>query len=492
MSVYPTDGATDAWFPMLPIPDRPHTRAAGIVGRCAPMGMQADFIRAPHRNILFSGGSGSGKTAIAAYVFLLCCLRVSDGQGLVVAKDRNMLRAVDWRAVMDLLDWWAKVNSFSFIKAKSFNELRITLINGCEITFKPADEADKFVGISADIIWGDEAAVWVDQINLFQKFQARLRGSRRAGVNQKLIFSTTPCGHTGIVGLFAQKCTVEVRPDIFVSNTARDHVGSDGWCLIYGDTAHNEIFEPGYIRAFTETMSKDLVEQEQRGRIVVVEGSVYAEYFSTRESIVPFRYDPTIHEIHVCIDWGQNKPYVGIVAHDPRARAGAADRPTDVIIDEYTKDRRGLHKALFRWIKERMAVHKIPYVRAFYPDPAGIKEVASLRLEFPGVPVHLFAKKADRDTRYGVDMVCSRLQTLDGRRHLFVSEELSRTEANTDPRGRGCVRMFMGLRWEEKRGSESTYRDVVKEDEHLINCGDALRYYITHQYREIGRAAYMV
>ena len=491
ITIHAADGAKDAWLPMLPIPSRPHTRALRIVGRCAPMGMQGAFIEAHHRNVLFSGGSGSGKTAGAAYVFLKSCLDVTDGQGLVVAKDRNMLRAVQWRAIMDQFDWWATVNKFSFVRTKSFNELRITLINGCEITFKPADEADKFVGISADIIWGDEVSVWMDQINLHRKFMARLRGSRH-GIKQKLIYSTTPAGYIGVVGLFAQKCTAEVMSDVWASDTAQEDVDSEGWCLIYGDTADNDIYDDSYVKGFTETMSSELVLQEQKGRIVTVSGSVYGNYFSMRESVVPGRYNPKIHEIHICIDWGQNKPYVGIVAHDAAARSGAADRPVDTLIDEYTLDKRGLHMALFRWIKERLKAHKIPYINAFYPDPDGIKEIAKLRTEFPGVPVKLFSRKADRAVRYGVDIVCSRLLTLDGERHFFVSEAVSKSEANIDPKGRGAVRMFLGLRWQEKRGSESVFRDELLDDEHLINCADALRYYLTHQYREIGRMIHMV
>ena len=492
ITVYPTGGAVEAWLPILPIPDRPHTRSLGIVGRCAPMGKQVDFITSPYRNTFYSGGSGSGKTAGAAYLFCLRALAVKDGLGLVISKDRNMLRNVEWRAVVDQLEWWGKINGFSFISRKLFNELRIVLINGFEIIFKPADDAAKFVGMGADIIWGDEVSVWPDQINLFQKLQARLRGSRQ-GEHRCMIFSSTPDGNVGVAGLFLQHCTKEMRPDVWVSETPQDKIGTEGWCLIYGDTSDNKVYAPDYVKNICETMSKELAEQETKGKIISVSGSVYSNYFSMRESIARgFKYDPKIHEVHVCIDWGQNKPYVGLIAHDPAARAGAADRPVDVVFDEYVKDRRGLHKALLRWIRERMRVHGIQHITAFYPDPAGVQEIAALRNEFPNIPVRIFSKTTDREIRWGVDVLSSRLLTLEGKRFFFVAEDLANQEQNTDPRGRGCVRMFLGLRWEEKRGAESVFRDKLNDDEHLINCADGIRYYVVHQYQDIGRAAYLV
>jgi len=491
VTVYPAGGVDQAQLPWLPIQDRPHTRDRGIVGRCAAFPQQLAFIQAPYRNTLFCGGSGSGKTAAAAYKFIHHGLAITNGIGPVVAKDRNMLRTVQWRAINDLLDWWAKVNGFSFVRTRSYHDLTITLINGFEIRFRPADDADKFIGVNADIVWADEVSVWPDQINLFQKLQARLRGSR-FGTSQRFIASTTPKGPYGIVGLFAQECTLEIRPDAWVSSTPRAKTATEGWCMIFGSTADNLNYDPSYVEAIRQTMSEELAAQETEGKIVNVSGTVYARYFHHRDSIIDWHYQPDRHEVHCCIDWGFNRPYAAFIGHDPEARAGVAERPEDCVFAEYTRDRVSGHREIFTWIRETQARFRVPFISAFHPDPDGREEIKALRREFPKAKVNAFTRTDDRATRWGVDVLCSRLLSADGRRHYFVSKELARQDQNTNPRGRGVARMFLGLAWEERRGAEAVFRDKVKDDEFLINCADAHRYYASHQYREIGRGIYLV
>lgn len=487
-----TGGIAKAILPPLPVRDTPVTRLRGIVGRCSLWESQRLFMLAPHRHVLFSSGSGGGKTMVAAYKFLVKALGIPGGLGLVVSKDRAMLKAVQFRMVCDFLDFWAVVNKMSFILLRSEYEGRIVLINGFEIRFKPADDADKFVGTNADLVWIDEASVLDDQINLWQKLEARLRGSRHGAVPQ-MIVTTTPKGPFGIVGLFAQRCIAEIRKDrLYMDRTPQDKAAAEGWCLIYGSVRENELWDNSYIDAVGGTMSSELRKQEQEGRIVQVSGAVYARHYHHLYSVIDFRPDWSRHEAHACIDWGINKPYAAIIAHDPHARAKVSAGPEDVIVDEYVDDRVSGHRSVIAWCKEAQKRWGIAHFACLYPDPAGRKENVALRQEFPGIRVLTYEKTDDRETRWGVDLVQSRLLSDDGLRHLFVSRELANRPHSVDPRGRGAHRMFLGLRWEERRGVENIFRDRVLDDEHLINCGDAIRYYVTWQYRDIGRGFHLV
>lgn len=445
-------------------------------GTVTPFPQQSKYLKLEAKYKLFLGGLGSGKTLTASIAFLSAALLSPDGIGLVIGRDYKQIKTVQWRTVMEVLDWWGKVNKMSFVKSKSPHEMKLTLLNGFDIYFRAADDPEKLRGPNVDLVFGDEVSSWTHQHDLFRIVTGRLRGSTRSRLIRGF-FSTTPKGPFGIVGMFLEKCKKEVSPDVWISE--HDDMHNAGFAMVRMKTKENTIFDSSYIETMKEVMDEEFFLQETEAKIIQVSGAVYGRHYHYEHNVRPFKLERH-HEIHVCIDWGFSKPYVAFIAHDPRARHRGKG-VIDVVFDEYVENNVGGPDNVIDYIERTRRKYKIQYIKFFYPDPAGRSENIQLKKKFPTIPQKVYYRTKDREILWGIHLVRSRLLNAKGERLFFVSKKLTQEKQNTSPNGRGCVKGFLNLQWRERRGQDWSL-DKIHDDEHVINGMDAIRYYIVHQY----------
>jgi len=404
---------------------------------------------------------------------------------LVLARDYEMIRNVQWKAVCGVLRWWEQVNGVPLIHHLSEYKLRIRLVNGTDIIFRTQADIERIQGLQAQTIWADEYSIWEHQFHAWKEINSRLRPTAE-GQRLKLYWTATPKGQFGITALLQEKSPIKQSrcPDVtaYVSpDETLEDAQTTGVARIHTTTLDNAALEDEYAEGLAGIFSPDEYAQEVLGQIIAVRGSVFGSCFSLTDNVRKFA-PGSASEYRLAVDHGSNYPYACLVARDTDEHG----EPRDTIIDEFTEnDIRSVHQIIW-WAQGRMRHWGISKLAAVYPDPDRQyrKENLALQKAF-GCPVYGYSSKEHRSISWGTGLVKARLLDARDRRHLFVAHHLISKPQNTAATGRGCVRGFMTQEWAEKRVGRNALEELTDQwkDQPGTHGMDAIRYLVSHEYR---------
>jgi hypothetical protein len=453
----------------------------GDTGQCAPNVQQEAFISAPHKSVGLLGGAGAGKTTCGAMGGLDNAFFNKDSLFLIMARDYDMLKNVQWKALKEVINWWERVNRVPLVVHYSDFKMRMKLINGTEIICKTAKDISRVQGLQAQTIWCDEFPTWDDQFHAWREIYQRLRPTA-SGQRLKIFWTATPKGRYGITALLEEKAQAEIADRVHVSaHQTLSEVVNDGFCRIETATTDNLAQDPAYAESLKSILSPEEYEQDVGGKIRMVRGSVFGGGVSPIHTARTDRFNPS-HSFRLVVDHGANYPYAAIIARDFDADGEARD----TTIDEFTEnDIRGVNE-IITWGLTRMKHWGIAKMHGVWPDPDAQykKENSLLAAEFR-CPVWAFSDRKHRSVTWGTGLVKARLQDARGRRHLFVARHLLREPQNTSASGRGVLRGYMTQEWAEKRTSLNFMEELVDDwkDQPATHAMDAHRYYCSHEFQ---------
>jgi len=389
------------------------------------------------------------------------------------------------------LRWWERVNGCELIRTASEWGKRIVLVNGFTILFRTATEIERLQGLEVQAVWCDEWATWSDQRGAWNEIHARLRPSAEEHIGKlKAIWTSTPKGYFGIAAIFKDRCKVETdNPRITMSEDEPHQMPFLGYALFEMSSRENTAFDESFVENLLSNYSNDEAQGEIDGKIVTLSGSVFGHVFSPAHNVIPFRPDAGKHTFSAAIDHGSNYPYAAIVARFDDQQG----EPADCIVAEFTRDGiRGVQEIVW-WLDQTMATLKVPKLRGIYPDPdAQYRKENGVLAAHYHCPVYSYVAKEDRSISWGTGLVKARLCDAKGNRHLFVEQQLSMSEANTQINGRGCVRGFQTQEWSENRTSRNVFEELQDEwkDQPGTHSMDAIRYFCSHEYKHLSAAGF--
>jgi phage terminase large subunit len=214
---------------------------------------QLEFIRAPHREVLFDAGIGSGKSKVGTLWILLMALNYDNTRWMMAARDANQLKnATDFEFKENLRVCGLK-EGVHYKRVES-PQLNYKFFNGSEVMGAGAHNYDSvFRGPSLAGMLLDEADFW--------KRDAYTAAKGRIRKHPELIrVVTSPKGYTHIWEDFYQNA-------------------DESKLVINASTYDNPTLSDAYINSLKKTYSPKLFEQEVMGRrINLTEGKVYSEF----------------------------------------------------------------------------------------------------------------------------------------------------------------------------------------------------------------------
>lgn len=383
---------------------------------------QRDFVDTDTPYTAFVAGIGSGKT----YAGCVRALNASLGKlgsrtiqtpnlGVITAPTYPMLRDATLRTFQEVAQ--------PYIKSLNRSGMVITMNNGSEILLRTADNPDRLRGPNVSWWYGDEAAMYGNDV-----WRIMIGRLRQFGQRGYAWLTTTPRGRNWIYQLF-------VNDD-------------DRYELIRAASSDNVYLARDIIEAWQGEFSGDFARQELLGEFIAHRGLVYEEFSHDRHVVTEM--PPSFHYVVCGVDWGYANPGVMIVA------GMDGDGRLWLLTERYQRQQR-----IEEWAEVALELRATYGVDEFVCDPSEPDYIRTL--QEAGVNAH----KANNTVMTGIQAVKHRLATY------------GETSRGTLPRlviSRSCVNLiseFEQYQWRENR--DGMHDAPVKTNDHAM---DAMRYLV--------------
>lgn len=387
---------------------------------------QGQFVGTQAHHAAYVGGIGSGKTwAGAVRAFLATQGYIGKRQvletpnvGVVTAPTYNMLKDATVRTFMDVAG--------GAVASMNKNEMVAKMQNGSEVLFRSTDNPERLRGPSISWWFGDEAALYRDDV--YTIMIGRLRQFGRQGYAWQ---ATTPRGRNWLWRLFE-----------------RDNSENPDWRLIQSSSRDNIFLDEAILTSWESVYEGDFARQELGGEFVAFEGLIYTE-FSRGRHVTRWRPEQ-FDRVIAGVDWGYTNPGVMLVF-------GLDGDGRMYLVEEHYQRQRQIDE----WVSVAKQVHATWNVREWFCDPSEPEFVGKLKgAGLRGV------QGADNAVIPGIQAVKARLiRQGDGEPRLLLHP----SAANT-------IDEFESYQWapNAKRDATQGYRDEpLKTKDHAM---DALRY----------------
>ena len=327
---------------------------------------QYRFVMDDHKQVAFVGGIGSGKT----YAGCIRALRAAYGQvghhaiptpnlGAITAPTYPMLRDATLRVFEEV----AGTAIENFARGEGLATMR----NGSEIIFRSTENPDRLRGPSLSWWYGDEAAMYRD--NVYKIMIGRLREGRHLGYGW---LATTPRGRNWLWQRFVKRAT---QHHALIKAASSDNVFLDREII--------DFWENEYVG--------DFARQELGGEFIAFEGLVYPE-FDYETHIIQKHQHKVRMRYYAAVDWGFANPGCILVG------ALDGDDNLTIVAEEYQRQRR-----IDEWVSVAQQLRSLWQIERFYCDPSEPENIAKF------VEGGLKAYGARNDVLFGIQQVKNRL-----------------------------------------------------------------------------------
>ncbi len=420
---------------------------------------QARFVGSDHLFGLFLGGVGSGKSHALTRWIVRRALANPGEIGALLGRTSIDLQTVLLPSLWEALDQCQEQSGISLIKGYDKGDGRLTLINDCQIYFRPFNRIAKVRGLTLTFAGADEVE-WseADPDEVWGVFTGRLRGH---GPLPGLAFATSPNGLRGITKRF-----VEAQRAYLDAREAGDAEAASKWGRyhVVSSTSFHNPYLPGHYFDALKSMSKRRYRQEVEGKVLRPTNSVWA--LEARHLV---RWDWRQHE-HLprlyAVDWGTQDHHVGLMIQVERdGRWVVAD---ELICDDMPRGR--FQAVLHDWIDS----HGRAPPTLMAADRAVPVENNKLQVRYSDTPVRWMESKQDQAVRTGVEHVRDMLDPVGDRPLLVFAQSLAQQiKGETAP----IVPALRGYCY--VRGADGQPTDKPRKDNVHDHACDALRYIVT-------------
>lgn len=332
-------------------------------------GDQYAFVVHPSHFLALIGGVGSGKTVAGAARALSFALGYCGyyrldvpNTGMVTAPTYNVLRDATIPTFRDI----AGDNILSITSSPPINA---EMVNGSRIMFRSADHPELLRGPSITWWWGDEAALYVE--NVWRVMIGRLRQGGKLGYAW---LTTTPKGRNWLYKAFVKDTKYAHQRVMYKLPTWR-----------------NPFIDRAYYEMLRESYSGDFARQELEGDFVAFEGLVYEE-FARDIHAKDIHFPEQFALVAAGVDWGYANPGVIVVyGVDGDGRMWG-------LHEEYQRQRR-----IEEWCSVARQIQETYNVDYFFCDPSEPDFIAQFNQS--GVNAH----PANNEVVFGIQSVKARL-----------------------------------------------------------------------------------
>lgn len=381
---------------------------------------QRDFVDTDTPYTAFVAGIGSGKT----YAGCVRALNASLGRignrtiptpnlGVITAPTYPMLRDATLRTFQDVAQ--------PYIKSLNRSGMVITMNNGSEILLRTADNPDRLRGPNVSWWYGDEAAMYGNDV-----WRIMIGRLRQFGQRGSAWLTTTPRGRNWIYQLF-------VNDD-------------DNYELVRAASSDNVYLDRAIIDAWETEFSGDFARQELLGEFIAHRGLVYEEFSQDRHVVTEL--PQSFHHVVCGVDWGYANPGVMLVV------GMDGDGRLWLITERYQRQRR-----IEEWADVALELRGMYGVDEFVCDPSEPDYIRTLQ------QAGVNAQRANNTVMTGIQTVKHRLATYgETSRGRLARLVISRSCANV-------ISEFEQYQWRETR--DGLHDAPIKTNDHAM---DALRY----------------
>lgn len=371
----------------------------------------------------FVAGIGSGKT----YAGCIRSLKASQGRigsrsiptpnlGIITAPTYPMLRDATAKTFQEVAD--------DFIAKFNRGDMTIKLKNGSEVLLRTADNPDRLRGPNISWWYGDEAALYRN--NVWQIMIGRLRQFGQMG---SAWLTTTPRGRNWVYKTFVDR-------------------DPDRYNLIRATTYDNIFLADEILSEWSGEYTGDFARQELMGEFIAHQGLVYDEFSQDRHIFTSTQKD--FKEIVCGVDWGYSNPGVILVGGID------GDGRIHIIAERYERQRQ-----IADWVDIALDLQASYGVSRFVCDPSEPKYISAFQES------GLKAIKADNSVMAGIQRVKNRLTTWGDDSGVKLPRLVI---------ARGCVNLISEFEQYQWRETKDGYQDApIKANDHAM---DALRYLI--------------
>lgn len=434
-------------------------------GVWVPLKRQGQFLESTHKNALYVGGVGSGKTMVGCFKAILKTQEHPDGMGLIGAQIFPQLRDATmhtfWQVCPEILMWKKS-------KEKAFNKSDgiLTMDNGFQILFRPLDDEGKLRSLNLVFFWIDEASEVSKDI--FLMLQSRLRSMQ--GYRWYEDEDNNEAAHQGWVT--SNPNGRDWLHEIFVAESDPDYY----W--INAPTKENKYLPKGFEAGLRKKWPESWVRRFLDGSFDAFEGQIYPMIEENTHQARHYEYlEDGIHMIpagwpvFVSLDHGYTNPTaVGFFTIDPFGR--------HILFDEIYETQKPVswHAAE---IRRKLESWKVPfdYVQDWLIDPStrGQRgtEGKDVMQEYHDQKIPF--RPANNKVQAGI------LQVVE----YLMPEPLSSPEPDLPhfiihPRCVNSWREMGGYRWKPQTSTakENEPEAPLKKNDH---CPDMIRYHFMEQ-----------
>jgi PBSX family phage terminase large subunit len=418
--------------------------------RYVPQGVHADFLRDRSFIRVAIGMAGSGKSIACCWDMFMSAMLVPSFRGLMLRQTQRSLSAttlvtfqkeVAQQAIKDGSCWWYGGSP------KDPPAFRFS--NGSSVTVAGCDTPEKFLSLSLDAVFIDEA-IEVD-LNTIETLTTRMRGI--APIRKKILLATNPSHPRHFI-----KQKIDSGEYSAHTSTHRDN---PAYCMADGTYTAMGL---SYLQKL-ETITGVRRERLLYGRWAAAEGTVYSgwneSYHVIGRSQLP-EFGPQ-DPMFISVDFGYRNPMAVL------------------------------------WYRLHRATNRMYVVREFYRTGVLVEDLADVirqvnATDFRGVPVWAIVcdhdaegratlekhmgmptRAASKAVRTGVEAVEARLRVReDGRPGLFVVRDamISRDPVLDEAKKPcGLIEEIPGYVWAET--TSGLKEEPVKKNDH---AADSLRY----------------
>ena len=406
---------------------------------------QGRFFDAFERNghILFCTGVGIGKTFSLAVAACLLAGLNPGVNGLIVSHVLNHVRT----EIIPLVIQRLKIEGLYASETKMDRTIHLT--HGGSIQYGSAEKPSTLDGKNVGWLLGDEIRYWPRASYVKSVARVRVANAR---------YPMIACSSTPEMNWIY---------DEFANRSDR--------IVIHGRTDENAMnLQPGYYDRLASSMAPGTFSQYVEGQWVSSSGSVYGQEYDQRLAIQDDLYLPG-WPVDIGMDPGMRFPAMIFFQHLSFChRHGVRD--CFHVLGELVPDETPLTKIVP--MARDLAARSGWRLGSIYLDPFGGNQrdqihgitVADLLSERYGFQVIYSYDPQETNILNGIDVVKSRLLSMDGSRRLFFDSSLESSGLT----GRNILRAMTSYRWPERKpGQPARSNPVEDESGHVM---DALRY----------------
>mgnify|MGYP001563088952 FL=1 len=379
-----------------------------------PHPKQREFVNSKAKFRAYIGGVGSGKTYIGCAEMVMHALSNPKSLNMIIAPTYRLMKDVTERA-------FYKICPEELIKEVQKANQSCVLVNGSEILFRNADDADLKRGPTLSSFFIDEgskvaADVWPVMIG-----RLRQEGFARRGW-----VVSTPKGFNWIHKEFVQK----QRPD---------------YQMVKSTIYENPYLPADYVQSLEEAWSGRFARQELLGEFEAPEGLVYRNFY--REKHVVKLNDRKFKDIIFGVDWGWQHENVLLAI-------GIDSDHKFYILDEFCRS----HVLMEDFVKIALEFQAKYGAGTFYADPSQPEHIRVFN------NAGLNCVEANNEILAGINIVSTALD---------VKKEDNLPRLFIDPKCVNTITEFEMYSYAEQ------VPDKPQQDKPLKiydNCMDALRY----------------